>query len=267
MSTPTTFSLSELTSAGRSAFKGLIATAPSIEIAELECRIREIAGSPKTAKIIEKSVEVPLFPELATRRDTAELTSRLLKEANREADPRFGHEMLFSWLALMFLPSLCDRTRAGHAKTRTPHAYIQTSSSTDSYRHLVACPYWLHSTFGSHARVFLAQKAFVHPDVAEQLISSASIRDSAAVVEVVDRLYWDDNQEKIKSNITAREDLGAPPPPGMVQKTPKPGTLHALVAVLGQIECTYDLRSMSANQIINKLPAEFLPWLESRPEA
>jgi hypothetical protein len=46
----------------------------------------------------------------------------------------------------------------------------------------------------------------------------------------------------------------------MGKTVPDPGTLRALEMTLAQLQCNYDLRSMGAAQILEKLPAEFEAW-------
>jgi hypothetical protein len=98
------------------------------------------------------------------------------------------------------------------------------------------------------------------PEVVEQIVSRPALIDSPGVVELIDRLYWDESRNAPKEGFTATTRLKEPPP-GYAKALPNPGTLRALEGTLGQLLCTYDLRSMSAEQIISKLPAEFDPWL------
>ena len=259
-----TVSLSMLLPSGITEFRKLVSAAPSMGIDEVKQRIHEIAGGASTAKVISKSTAVPLFPELDTRRQTAELVQQILAAAGIEAGPSSGHEGLFAWLALVFLPSLCKRTSSGSMATGKMYRYVPTRSTTDFYRHLVACPYWLLRRYGKTARIFLSQKAFIMPDVVEQIVSRPTLIDSQGVIELIDRFYWDKGTDAPKAGFTATtryED----PPPGYARTSPDPGTLRALEWTLGQLQCTYDLRSMTADQIMSKLPTEFELWLSGTP--
>ena len=60
-------------------------------------------------------------------------------------------------------------------------------------------------------------------------------------------LYWDDKNQKPKRGFGATE---------------RPGTLRRFVAVINQFNRTFDLFTMSGEQIINLLPRdEFERWL------
>ena len=256
--------LSAMTPSGIIEFHKLVSTAPSMSIDEVKQRVHEIARGTSTAKVISKSTEVPLFPDLDTRRHTAELVQQILGNAGIEAGPSSGHEGLFAWLALVFLPSLCKRTSSGSLATGKMYRYIPTRSTTDFYRHLVACPYWLLRRYGKLARIFLCQKAFIMPDVVEQIVSRPTLIDSQGVIELIDRFYWNEGTDSPRAGFTATTRNGDPPP-GFARTSPDPGTLRALEWTLGQLQCTYDLRSMTADQIMAKLPAEFEPWLSGTP--
>jgi hypothetical protein len=136
--------LSQLTSTGLNAFKKLVTAAPAMSLPEVEKNIVKIAGESGTASVVAGEVEVPVMPTLATRRDTAELVTRILAQAKIDAGPSTGQELLFSWLALIFLPAICKRTQGGNVATGKMYRYILQRSTTDSYRHLVSCPYWLY---------------------------------------------------------------------------------------------------------------------------
>lgn len=256
-------SLAALTPRGLIAFRKLIGAAPGFDISDVQQRVLEIAGGASTACVIDHSVKVPVSPPLETRNDTAMLVSNLLEDAGIDAGPSSGHDSLFSWLALVFFPSLCERTKSGTIKARKSYRYVLSRSSSDFYRHLVACPYWLLRQYGKSARMFLAQNASVMPEVVEQIVSRPSLIDSKGVVDVIDRLYWDESLNRPKEGFTTTTRLAGDPPPGFKKSTPKPGTLRALEEALSQLLCTYALRSMTAEDIFAKLPVEFDSWLQT----
>jgi hypothetical protein len=261
---PHSLPLSSLTRAGLGQFRKLVGAAPGMSIPMLEQKILEIAGGARTASIVDANTAVSVFPALESRQQTAEIVAEILASAGIEAGPSSGHDTLFSWLALVFLPSLCRRTKSGTAATGKMYRYILTRSTSDFYRHLVACPYWLHRRYGKSARIFLAQEAFVMPDVVEQIASRPSLIDSPGVVKLIDRFYWDESTNSPKDGFTATIRMDNPPP-GYAKTSPNPGTLRAFEWTLGQLQCTYDLRSMSAEQILEKLPPEFDAWKNGTP--
>ena len=261
--TPKQLPLSEFTAAGIREFQRLLGAAPGWSPAEVEEQVFEILGSKSAARVVAKEVSVPIFTELETRHDTAVKTQELLAAAGIKATMQSGHDNLFAWLAAAFLPSLCGRTSSGSLKVGATHRYVLSRSSSEMYRHLVACPYWLLETHGKASRIFLSQNASIMPDVVEQIVSRPWLIDSKGVVEVIDRLYWDDTKKTPKPKYTSTTSAEGEPLPGYAKKPPIPGSLRALESVLGQLQCTYDLRSMNADDILAKLPPEFDSWLKS----
>ena len=124
----------------------------------------------------------------------------------------------------------------------------------------------MHATYPDTAHCFLSQAATTHPNIAEVFMSRPSLLKSPAVVDLTKRLYWDNDLQQMKPSVEGYTNL-AKPPPGMPVHYPNPGTLLALEAILSQIECTYDLRSISTEQLIDKLPTEFSSWLVEEGKA
>lgn len=256
-----TLPISELTPAGLQELRAVVSAAPGLSIPELKRRLTRLAGETAMSQVLDEKVRVPVFPELETRHDTAALVRKVLDGAGIQAGPSQTRESVFAWLAAVFLPALCRRTSAGSCAPGNLSRYIPTRSSRDFYRNLVAGPYWLLEKHGNHARIFLSQEAYVMPDVVEQIASRPALIESPAVVEVIDRLYWDTGADRPKRGFTSTERApkGTPAWP---RKVPSPGTLRALELVLSNLQCTFDLRSMTADQILVKLPNEFKPWLQ-----
>lgn len=244
-------------------FKRVLSTASGKPIKHVKQSIHGITLSETSCIPLETSreVEVELFPELTTRDSTAAWLDGLLEGSGITAAPGTGSEGLFSWLAMIALPSLCGRNKSGRLSVKDLERYAQTREASGFYRHLVSGPYWFKRHHGLHARVFLGQLAHEMPDVQEQVVSRPWFRESKAAIEVVDRLYWDEANSGPKPGYTATirvED----PPPGTAKTQPRPGTLRALETFLSQLQCTYDLQTMTAEQVLALLPDQFGPWLE-----
>jgi hypothetical protein len=62
------------------------------------------------------------------------------------------------------------------------------------------------------------------------------------IVQMTIKLYWDPNTNRWKDGASATEG---------------PGVILRLMEVLGQFDLTYDLHSLTADQLYNMLPKEF----------
>jgi len=260
---PERIQLAALTDEGVKQFKLVLAKAPSMDLKAVQESLARIASSPKLSRPVGRPTMVDMFPTLTTRGDTATWAKRLLLESGIHAGPGTGTEGVFSWLALAALPSLCKRNRSGRLSVKDLERYIQTKEARGFYRHLVSGPYWFEARHGMRSRLFLCQAAHEMPEVQEQIVSRPWLRESGAVIELADRLYWDEKAGRPKDGFTAT-DRGLPPEPGMAKTRPRAGTLRAFEALLGQLQCTHDLQTMSADQLQKRLPAEFGPWLQRR---
>ena len=127
--------------------------------------------------------------------------------------------------------------------------YHPADNPTRRYRHLVATPYVLFTTHGSHdSRLILHGEVYTEGDYVEQLASTRFIVSSRGVIGAATELYWDAAHNAPKKGAQTRK---------------KPGTLTRFVKVLGQLDLTYDVAEMSARDIIDLLPSEFNVWKQA----
>jgi hypothetical protein len=248
--------LSRLTHQGIRQFERVLAEAPGMSVPQVREAIGKVLTDGAMTERLDAAVEVPVFPMLATRADVAQLAAEVMR--GRGDGPSPGEEPVYSWLAMVWLPALC-KSKGKRLQPGERARYILSTHSSDFYRHLVACPHWLRQRHGVRSRLFTCQPAYVMPEVVEQIASRPWLIESDGAMEVIDRLYWDDADGRPRTGFTATT-RHAEPPPGMGKTVPDPGTLRALEMTLAQLQCNYDLRSMSAEQILAKLPAEFDAW-------
>jgi hypothetical protein len=161
---------------------------------------------------------------LDTKLMAAKYLRRQLDSLDRsEVDNNVG---LWTWLSLYFFDQVCPATVGGR---RDPGELVRRE----------------------FARVFLYGPLPEHGDFSEQLASRMQIITNRALIEAVDRLYFDRT-----ANGVGRPKRGA-------LTRSRPGNLRRLVAVIQQFDLTYDLYAMSADEIIRLLPKEFRRWSEN----
>lgn len=248
------YPLCSLTGPGVEMFRQLLADAPSQNIVEVQKQIAKICKDSTLCKVEDASIYVDPSKQLATRLDVATYMAAIFKGKKIQAGPGEANEQMFTWIAMVLLPHLCRRTKADKLAVKGAERYILSRSSRDFYRHLVAFPYWIYRRFGDDAIMYLANPAYELPNVVEQFASRPWLINSQGVAQVLKRLYWDDRTKKPKDGY-ARE-LKSP-------RKPAPGTMLALEMTLSQMQCTYDLQSMTVNQLVTKFgkPSEFDAFL------
>ena len=196
------------------------------------------------------SVRVEISPEreFTDRLDFGLYLDSLLADMPEEETDVGG---LWTWLALYYFDRLCPK-RSGVHRVLADHRYVlplETGAQDYRryYRHLVATPSRLVRMHGPLARAFLRTPLHVHGDYAEQLAARQEIVSNPAVVEAADRLFY---SEEGSGGLKV----------GAVDRS-RPGNVRRLIALMQQLDLTYDLYGMTADDIISLLPDEFDGWL------
>jgi len=194
-------------------------------------------------------IEVDSDISFNSKLELAEYINEKFRKTDVKREKIIGENGLWTWLAyLWFDPLTCFDSSTGNRIIREEAKYICSSDYRDYYRHLVAGPYRIYSLHGSDfSKIFLYSPIHEHNDFIEQIASRQFLISHPNLIEVLFRLYWDESKEKPKSGAQSRG---------------KPGTLRRFVKVIQQFELTYDVYSLSAEEIIRLLPEEFNKWKE-----
>lgn len=217
-------------------------------------RVREGAAEPPPFELLNSpggSAELPVViwieqAHLATKQAAAEYLNALLKPL----DPRqvIRNAGLWSWLALFFFDQLAPPNRDGSRKLLKENLYAYSENPRLEYRHLLYGPYRVHQLHGENARFLFNKPVSVWSDLEEQLGGVQEIIRAPQGLSVVANLYYDPAQDRAKRGVTNRK---------------KPGTVRRLRTVIQQLDLTYDLYSMKAEEILGLLPPEFDRFKES----
>jgi hypothetical protein len=154
-------------------------------------------------------------------------------------------EGFWAWLALFYFDELAPLEN-GVRFVGEEARYIPGASSLRYYRHLLAGPYRIYQLHGDGAKLLLAGPLNRPGDFPEQLSSRQEFITNPGIIGAATLLYYD--QDK------GRPRRGAAP------NKRKPGTLRRFVDVVQQLDLTYDLYSMTPQDILTILPQEFDLW-------
>lgn len=180
-----------------------------------------------------------------TRMELGKQLVQLFKSNGVERKDIINNPGIWSWLALMWFDCLCPVKDDGTRKVRDASRYICSNDYTDYYRHLVASSWDLYYLHEDHSRLFLWTPLDTHNDFIEQLASRQNIITNKALIESFDYLYWDSK--------LGRPKIGA-------QNRNKAGNFRRFLSFIQQIDLTYDLHTLSAEEILALLPVEYSPW-------
>jgi|TARA_B100000315_G_C14565301_1_gene582606 hypothetical protein len=152
---------------------------------------------------------------------------------------------MWSWLSAFLFDLTCPKKD----DTRTPkmdYRHILSTNWNDFYRHLVASPVRLFDFHQENAAILLSSKIHEMGDMIEQFASTQRFVTNRTVISVLNNLYYDLSTKKMKRGAASYK---------------KAGTHRRYKQFLDQISLTYDVQSMSDEELMDFLPSEFDAWL------
>ena len=213
--------------------KGNKVTRPNLNDSEFS------ASYPKECKLDE-------YKHFETKIELGQYLVYLFNQSGISREEITSNSGLWSWMGFTLFDELVSKGNDGMLKVGQDYRYIHSKDFRNRYRHLVWLPYdmiSLHSL--SSSRLFLNKKLNEQGDFVEQIVSRNEFYSSKGIVETATRLYFD-----IPRNSGKR---GA-------QSAVRPGNLRRYVHVLKQLDLTYDLYTVSTEDLLSLLPQEFDQW-------
>jgi hypothetical protein len=167
------------------------------------------------------------------------LTAAALTNVDRDAQ-------LWAWLTLYFFDQVCPSAVGCQRKVGEPSRYLlAVDESRRYYRHLLLGPYAMyiaHRDNPNRLRALLTNKLDIATSETYRLfIENPPLMACRTVVSVATKLYYDPKKNNIRRGAGSKEEGGC----------------RRLVDFLQQLDCTYDLPSMTEQQLISYLPTEF----------
>jgi hypothetical protein len=160
---------------------------------------------------------------------------------------------LWTWLTFVYFDQVCPVTD-GQRKVRNDYTYIfMPGSSMYFYRHLLFIAWYALHIAPEHNRLCLDTSLHSLDKATVEILKRLYLTRIPSIFEVLDRLYWDTTRKRPRKGIVS---------PGK----PAPGDLvHRLPTRIRQLEKTYDLQSLSADQLLELLGDEFCQYLTKQP--
>jgi hypothetical protein len=188
-------------------------------------------------------------PGFRTKRNAAEYLTRVLCGLSERAVADNRH--LWNWLSLYYFEDVCPAHR-GRREILSDTLYVMPAEFRLRYRHLLATSYRILVAAPRHNRLLLDTPLSVYGKVVDIVMSRLYLQRIPCIFEVIDKLYFDHGTGRIKK--------GFIDPNG-----PRPGDLrHRLPIRIRQLEKTYDLNVLDADQLISLLGKEFESLVSQR---
>ncbi len=163
---------------------------------------------------------------------------------------KFYDAGLWSWLSIFYFDVICPVDKNGDRSIKEIQRYIPDKKINwrNYYRHLIALPLRIYDFHRDMPKILYSSEPDKVGEVVEEIASRQDIVMNGGILEAANLLYWNKNKQSSKPSITTKN---------------RPGNIRRFVAVIQQLDLTYDLQSMSGGEIIKLLPQhEFERWID-----
>jgi hypothetical protein len=231
--------LREFNEAGTQAFKRFLSQCRENPDTPVPSRLLE---EPSATAVVSPECEVA-FRHFAMRREAADyLTSALDALPQSLVASSSG---IWTWLSLFFFDELCPLKDGKRAITNDYRYIFEPNNPRHFYRHLLFIAWQVKRLAPQHNRLLLDVPFGRLDQVTVEVMKRLYLTRVPCIFEVLDRLYWDAGRGRARPGIVTQEIV-------------RPGDLrHRLPIRMRQLERTYDLMSLSADQLLDLLGDEF----------
>ena len=156
---------------------------------------------------------------------------------------------LWSWLSLFYFEQLCPVEENGLRKPGRDYRHILEPGYPNGHRHLLAGTYLVYTVYGLGdplSRLLLWTPLYQESKFHHELAVRQTLITNTGILEAADKMYFN-------------ASIGRPKK-GALMKRNAPGTLQRFIDVIQQLDLTYDLYSISGDEILKLLPPEFDEW-------
>ena len=202
---------------------------------------------PNLTEIVKGNVEIqPVI--FSSRKEAGLYLDRVISQT--EIDIPEKDAGLWTWLTLFFFDQVCPPDRYGKRMPRDEARLIpKVDNYLRFYRHLLLGPYLIiraHRDDPERVVALLLKPLHEPGEIPEQLQSKLQLVTNRSIMEVATRLYVDKTTHLLKRGSSSK----------------KKGAPRRLVTFLSQLDLTYYLYGLSADELIQLLPKEFDRFLK-----
>lgn len=179
---------------------------------------------------------------LLQRSEAAEYLHQVL--SGMSEDKLSQDEGLWTWLSVFLFDSVCPKS-AETRLIRNDYCYVfEPMNPRHFYRHLLFCAWNVKRLAPVHNRLFLQSRVAVLDKLTTEVMKRLFLLRIPCIFEVLDRLYWDPRAGRAR--------------PGVTGSITRAGDLtRRFPTRIRQLEKTYDLAVLTADQLIELLGSEF----------
>lgn len=157
-----------------------------------------------------------------------------------------GDGGFWSWLALYWFDQLCPPAADGSRKPSKEYNYILSTNYNHRPRHAIRTTWLLVDRYSEESFFLLSKKPNERGELIEQLAARQYFISCRGVIGAAAALYYDPDRATFKRGATSQK---------------RKGNIRRLISFLQQLDLTYDLYSLSANDVLGMLPDEYGAFL------
>jgi hypothetical protein len=203
----------------------------------------ELLSDPRSSAKFNPNVEIENL-KFATGLDAAKYFYEVLSPVDySRVDQNIG---LWSWLSLKYINQLSPIRKNGLRRPGQDYRFILEPEFRYYYRHLLFGAYTVFRLHSSKVPLLFDGPPSEINKFRLELACRQGFITNKGIIEAANLLYYDVQKGTAK--------------PGAAATTRKPGTLFRFIDVVQQLDLTYDLHSMTGEQVLNLLPKEFDEW-------
>lgn len=191
-----------------------------------------------TSEPINKDIEIE-DNEFKSRYEMGEYLNTKFK--GMDIQSYIGDEGMWNWLALYWFDQLCPKDKEGKRHPRVIYNYILSKDFGRRQRHAIFMTWQLVSKHGAGVKYLLSKNMSVRGELMEQFMGTQYILTTDSVIALASKLYNNPDTGSFKRGAASK---GA-------------GTSRRFTKFLNQINLTYDLDTISAENLEDLLPREY----------
>ncbi len=152
---------------------------------------------------------------------------------------------LWTWLSLLYFDEVCP-IRSGKRIVRNDYSYVfEPKNVRHFYRHLLFIAWNAARLAKKHDRLYMNVPLASLDKMTEAVMKRLYLTRIPCIFEVLDKLYWDEERQKARKGVVDANRV-------------RPGDLvHRFPIRIQQLERTFDLFTLKADQLIRLLGEEF----------
>ncbi len=197
-----------------------------------------LLDNPAYSEAMDGDIEIE-NPGFATRYDLGAYLVAKLKDLDQSI---LANDLgVWTWLGLYYFADLCPSDESGNRKPASQNNYILSERRKDFHRHAIRTTYMLVNSHADTVKYLLSNPLFKRGELTEQLTGRPYFMSCDGIMRAANILYADPNKGAWKRGAA----------------TKKPGAARRFGLVVKQFELTYDMFSLTGEQIVQLLPREF----------